>query len=235
ETELEFRRVLSDLDLRVTPDIQAEDNKAGEIKKGDLFIMLDSTEVVQTIRIVNSPTDNVTVNKIKQVEIMPNGSRESVFVPSYTSYHTVRKDEEPNEGNAYYDTFGILAKSLQFTDFIRWELMSKGWDGDAETSFKSESFSYTEGGYYGTILRQSVRLYDKDGDFIEMLPKGSRVFATMELPFATGYEDETKIRIVGFTRNGTHETIENVGTYFIDGIRKGRPTIEVNEVKRRDE
>jgi hypothetical protein len=222
------------LTVRNSPDLRAKDNEAGQLEKGDLFFIADDkTLITQTTTKWNLPRYNVIKYEIKQIELIQGGERQSRFVKSVESEHLTEEGEAPTNENRIRSEFGILAKSLPLTDYIRSELIAAGWDGKANQNFKSGNFRYIAEGFYGTILTQSVRLYDRKGKQIGMLPIGSQVFATMNLPFATGHEDPSKTRIVGYSRNGSNY-VEEVGTYFIDGYANGRPTIET-VTKRRDE
>ncbi|WP_033829111.1 hypothetical protein [Bacillus andreraoultii] len=223
----------SPLTVRSSPDLRAKDNEAGQLEKGDLFFIAnEETLITQTATKWNLPRYNVIKYEIKQIELIQDGERQSRFVNSVESEHLTEEGEAPTDENRIRSDFGIFAKSLPLNDYIRSELIAAGWDGKVDHNFKSGNFRYIAEGFYGTILIQSVRMYDRKGKQIGTLPIGSQVFATMNLPFATGHEDPSKIRIVGFTKNGSNY-VEKVGTYFIDGYANGRPTIETI-MKRRE-
>lgn len=211
--------------LRSSPDMRNKANNVlGQLETGDLFYISDFSRFDRIYTNWNYPRNNVSKYHATKINVFEEGRRVERFARVSFEEFLLKEGESMSKENRIQSQGGIFGRSLPFIDWIRWELVQNGWN--KKDTFKSGHFAYTAGGYYSTILRQGVTVYNRYGEAWDVLEAGSRIFATMNLPFATGYNDPTKIRIVGFTRNGTHEYVETVGTIFIDGIKGNRRTVE---------
>ena len=205
-----------------TYDELLNDSAADKLEYGDLYYIANDNTVTVIKRTTNYPQDNVSKYEYKEIYKIKNQQPVQGFVLNVQTEHLLNKDDDiADEVNQYYSIIGILGRSLPLTDYIRWQLLQAGWDG--KTDFKAGNFRYTAAGFYGTTTKTPVKLYDRQGNEIKTLPAGTAVYATMNLPFATGHSRPETIRIIAY---GNPNNL-NVGTYFIDGYTDdGQPTIE---------
>lgn len=204
----------NELNLRTSTDFRESANNINDqLEAGALFFVSDKSKGLQRKTIVNYPKNNVSEHVFQKINVIQGGKRvERIAALSYASY-------VGNEQVSYDQ--GLRGSPL--VDRIYSELIAAGWNG--KRSFKSNHFSYVDGGHYGTELMQSVNLYDKHGDQIGQLPKGAIIFGTMAVPFATGREDPTLMRITGYNTQGRGLYLEEAGLYFVDLYANERKTI----------
>lgn len=203
--------------VRTSKDMRPRANNiGGTLERGRLFFVPNDSKGLQRIKFENYPSDNITEYTFKRIQLFEGGKLSPRFaLLNRASYIGNQLTEEES---------GLLARSSEFTEWINWELRQNDWDG--RTTYKKGAFSYTKGGYYGTIVSQRVTLYDRKGERIGTLEKGTRIFATMNLPFAVGKNRNELVRIVGYTGSGSADYIEKVGTFFIDGWIRGKQSFK---------
>ncbi|WP_166238486.1 hypothetical protein [Paenibacillus turpanensis] len=210
--------------LRTTPNFDFRaNNVAGELEQGSLFWLSDPTQYEKTKRNDNFPKDNVRRYNFFQVETFLNGKHESLVALSIFRSYLMDEDEDFINVRPILDKGYLFLRSSPLVDWIYWTLKENGWNG--RDSFKLGDFSYVDGGFYGTTLVQDVDLYNRRGEKIGRLETGSRVFATWDLPFTTGYNNPSLIRIVGYSRDNSAERVEKVGTFFVEGLKDNQRTI----------
>lgn len=79
-----------------------------------------------------------------------------------------------------------------------------------------------------TTTKTTVNLYNRNGESLGTIEAGSKVLVSYNLPFASGHEDPSKFRVVGYIPNGFDQA-ERTRTLFIDGFKDGFRTIATRQ------
>lgn len=204
---------IPNLNLRTSNDFKHNDNISGQLERGTLFYFSDKEYKNRIVRSWNFPEDNVNEYVYVRIHLFEQGRIDRfALVTSYM--YLLKEDEELSRENILSKSDYLHERSIPFVDYISWTLKENGWD--KKDPFQFGNFGYVGDGLYYTTLSEDTNLYNRKGKLIGSLEEGTKVLSSFNLPFATGYEDESKIRIVGYILKGS-EVIESIGTYFIDG------------------
>lgn len=214
-----------EMNLRNNPDFYEAASQ--NIEKGDIFYYANTSDYVEQVRKRwNFPQDNVTSYHFKSLKKVENVTAINYYVINSIWHYLKPKKAELLDVTPWNVQPYFHLRNSSLLAWIYDELFAEGWD--ASSNFETYNLKYIDAGLYGIRLRQSVNVYDVEGQYIKRLPRGAFVFASWRVPFATGRDNVQYIRIAAFEVNGSIQ----YGTFFIDGYdNNNRPTLNTtNEI-----
>lgn len=197
--------------LRTSPDFLQDSNIAGQLEAGSVFFLSDESKGIQTRTIKNYPLDNVSEYIFQRVNVFQYGDMASYYVMN--KYIQSLLDTDGNEAyKLLNESNGLHNKYMNFIDYIATDLRASGCS--LEKPCSNGNFGFIGEGLYYSTVTEKTPVYSRKGKLITYFETGTKVLFSYNLPPVTGKEDPTRIRSVGYIRQGQSKA--TIGTFFFE-------------------